>query len=235
MYSPPAPRPSLSILGFLSKLTKDSAVSSGKGMVWLVSLEVILYQLIHVVSPTSKEMKESGIEFRRSAFSHCFSWVPRRAEGLYVHIVLGKISPESKGEWAGRWNREGRGVMWGCAVELDTSKGNWQVCRTLSLRSLHLGVVGWGEGGKLSTVFSAIGRVFAQGAFLLLLLWVVCTWMRPLYRVKKEALGQEVRAHMPDRSWVWSRCSSLKLARATQSWDRVRAGGSAAVHTECLG
>lgn len=70
-------------------------------MAALVPLEVMLYQLIDVVSRTSREMKESDVEFRRSAFSHCFSWVPHRAEGLCVHTVLGKIITESKGEGAG--------------------------------------------------------------------------------------------------------------------------------------
>lgn len=45
----------------------------------------------------------------------------------------------------------------------------------------------------MSTLVYAIGQVFAQGAFPLLYRWVVCTWVRPPYRVQKEARGQEVR------------------------------------------
>lgn len=194
MYSPPAPRPTLSILGFLSKLTKDSAVSSGKGMVWLVSLEVILYQLIHVVSPTSKEMKELGIEFRRSAFSHCFSWVPRRAEGL---ICSYRVREGKSGEqgWRSRVVKQRRK---GSHVRVCYWAGHLQGQLTSLQDPVPEKPASWGyrvgrRRKTVSTLFCAIGRVFAQGAFLLLLLWVVCTWMRPLYRVKKEALGQEVR------------------------------------------
>lgn len=124
--------------------------------------------------------------------------------------------------------RRGVGVRGGRATE----RGNSQVFRILSLRSLPLGVVGWGEGEKcvhsrLCHWPSICSRGFPP------LVPLGCVYMGEAPLQSPEGSPRAGGESLIGQSWVWSRCSYLKLTRATQSGDRVRAGGSAAGHTQC--
>lgn len=139
-------------------------------MVCLVSLEVILYQLTHIASPTSS--RNERVRYwhwggQPSVAMGYLSWVHYGAENLHIHIVLGKIIPKSRSEGEGKWSSEGSGVMGAGHLQVqrtDRFAGPcpWEAClpwwrgRWKEEKCVHL----------FPSAIGAIGQVFARGAFL---------------------------------------------------------------------
>lgn len=171
------------------------------------------------------EKWESDVEFRRSAFSHCFSWVPHRAEGLCVHTVLGKIITESKGEGAGWWSREGG---WS---RVRMCSPDWTPpSATDKFAPEKPASWSWGVGGAKVYLLSSLplAKCLPKGlSFSCTFGLCMCGWRVPI-ESRRKPYGRRWEAHRP----ADAECCHLFVSEP--ELEQGRAGGSTTVHTQCL-